>query len=428
MATRQYIGARYVPEFFNGEGGSAEWVSGITYEALTIVTRFGRSFTSRKAVPSNIGAPEDNPTYWVLTGNYNAQIQQYLEAVDELSTTVDGNTESIETLEDETTDLDVRVSNLESTSTGSGNCLWIGDSYVQANSLGANIDKRFATLVSNWLGLTEYNYAIGGSGFLAPASDKYDVQLSNAITAMTEGERYKTKYVFVCGGRNDPYLVPEWNITNLNQAVRSLYESIWNNFPNAIIVGVPMMWAAEALNYTYFNYLGALVNCMQNAGGGRAITMANAYTWLLGVYDAILDDGVHPNVTGHFSDAIMITQSLLGGKSYRHPKSFTATNNGLTTKIKVIDDRIYVTVSGNATNALNFGGDIYNGNIGNNFGAITQGNWFMTLVGRDGASAEAQVNLSHSNNNINLRVQLISNSLTAQEWHGSIEIPNGIIY
>ena len=89
MATRQYIGARYVPEFFYGEGGSPEWVSGIQYDALVIVTRLGNSFTSRKPVPSNIGAPENNPEYWVSTGNYNSQIDVYREEVEELSDKID---------------------------------------------------------------------------------------------------------------------------------------------------------------------------------------------------------------------------------------------------------------------------------------------------------------------------------------------------
>ena len=74
MATRQYIGARYVPEFFNGTGGSPEWVSGVAYEALTIVTRLNNSYTSRKSVPSNIGAPESNPEYWVSTYIENSAV------------------------------------------------------------------------------------------------------------------------------------------------------------------------------------------------------------------------------------------------------------------------------------------------------------------------------------------------------------------
>ena len=41
MATgivREYIGARYVPKFFENENGTPEWAPNVQYEPLTIVT------------------------------------------------------------------------------------------------------------------------------------------------------------------------------------------------------------------------------------------------------------------------------------------------------------------------------------------------------------------------------------------------------
>lgn len=38
---RQYIGARYVPKFFDDGKGSSEWISGLSYEPLTVVTHLG---------------------------------------------------------------------------------------------------------------------------------------------------------------------------------------------------------------------------------------------------------------------------------------------------------------------------------------------------------------------------------------------------
>ena len=75
---RQYIGAKYVPTFFNNNG-SNEWVSGIPYEALTIVTYMRNSYTSRIPVPPNIGNPisESGKNYWVLTGAFNKQLEDY---------------------------------------------------------------------------------------------------------------------------------------------------------------------------------------------------------------------------------------------------------------------------------------------------------------------------------------------------------------
>ena len=73
MALTQYIGARYVPKFFEGSDGSA-WEQGISYEPLTIVTYLGSSWTSKKQVPYTVGAPNLNPQYWVNTGNFNEQV------------------------------------------------------------------------------------------------------------------------------------------------------------------------------------------------------------------------------------------------------------------------------------------------------------------------------------------------------------------
>lgn len=80
----QYIGARYVPLFAE----PFEWDINKEYEPLTIVTNQGNSFTSRQFVPKGIGI--DNAEFWVETGNYNAQIEQYrkeVKAFDERITT-----------------------------------------------------------------------------------------------------------------------------------------------------------------------------------------------------------------------------------------------------------------------------------------------------------------------------------------------------
>ena len=71
MATTQYIGSRYVPIFAD----PVEWSSTKTYEPLTIVTHEGNSYTSRQFVP--VGIDITNENYWVITGNYNAQVEQY---------------------------------------------------------------------------------------------------------------------------------------------------------------------------------------------------------------------------------------------------------------------------------------------------------------------------------------------------------------
>lgn len=82
MSTTQYIGARYVPLFAD----PAEWNDSRTYEPLTIVLHEGNSYTSRQFVPKGITI--DNDDFWALTGNYNAQVEQYRQDVARYATQV----------------------------------------------------------------------------------------------------------------------------------------------------------------------------------------------------------------------------------------------------------------------------------------------------------------------------------------------------
>lgn len=89
----KYVGARYVPLFAE----PAEWNINSTYEPLTIVLHEGNSYTSKQYVP--VGIQIDNEEYWALTGNYNAQVEQYRKEVKTLA----------ETLEKYTTNNSVRL-------------------------------------------------------------------------------------------------------------------------------------------------------------------------------------------------------------------------------------------------------------------------------------------------------------------------------
>lgn len=69
LINRQYVGARYVPKIVG------EWNKALQYEALSVVTYMGNSFTSKVPVPANVEI--NNTDYWVNTGNYNAQVEEY---------------------------------------------------------------------------------------------------------------------------------------------------------------------------------------------------------------------------------------------------------------------------------------------------------------------------------------------------------------
>ena len=71
-----YVGHRYVPKIFG------EWDKQNEYEGLSIVTHQGTSYTSKKRVP--VGIDILNEEFWVVTGNYNAQVEQYRDDVNKV--------------------------------------------------------------------------------------------------------------------------------------------------------------------------------------------------------------------------------------------------------------------------------------------------------------------------------------------------------
>lgn len=89
MGTRQYIGARYVPMFFeNSATGDSTWAANTRYEPLTNVTWNGCTYTSKIVVPPAVGNPAENPHYWVLTSSSSERLENLEQAVAGLEDTV----------------------------------------------------------------------------------------------------------------------------------------------------------------------------------------------------------------------------------------------------------------------------------------------------------------------------------------------------
>lgn len=79
MSVREYIGARYITKFAD----PIEHDSTKTYEPLIIVQYQGASYVSRMYVP--IGIPITDTRYWLLVADYNAQIAQYRNEVEQVA-------------------------------------------------------------------------------------------------------------------------------------------------------------------------------------------------------------------------------------------------------------------------------------------------------------------------------------------------------
>lgn len=67
-AYNTYVGARYVPLF------AGQWDNTKIYEPLTIVINEGNSYTSKQYVPAGVDISNEN--YWVLSANFNGQLEQ----------------------------------------------------------------------------------------------------------------------------------------------------------------------------------------------------------------------------------------------------------------------------------------------------------------------------------------------------------------
>lgn len=169
MAVRQYVGARYVPKFYEFNNGV--WQNNTEYEPLTIVQYNGNSYTSKKSVPSNIGNPSSNPEYWASTGNYNAQVEAYRQKVEEEI---------------------ARTNNLYSR-----NIKIITDSYGTTNGDGSTIITPYTQYLQNYLGLNSDTYeykAQNGAGF-------GNGQFLSQLNTMEDDDSVTELYVF--GGWND---------------------------------------------------------------------------------------------------------------------------------------------------------------------------------------------------------------------------------
>lgn len=193
--------------------------------------------------------------------------------------------------------------------------IFIGDSYTQANSLGENDrNKRFSTIVSNRLNLIEKNFAVGGMGYVTGATT-YSQQLDNAISD-TSFKKSKVKYVFINGGRNDGADIPFMDTTYTN-AVKNTVQKAIDNYPNARVIIIPMMWDYTNIISAIYPIYQTIIYACQTLD---CVIIPMAYSWLTGYRDFILSDNVHPNVDGHNIIANHICNALETGNYNAFPQ------------------------------------------------------------------------------------------------------------
>ena len=207
---RQYIGARYVPIL----GGA--WDRNKSYEALTIVQANNNSYTSKKHVPPDVDIT--NSEYWVITGNFNGQVEEYRQQVVECQQQVDELSDKIATIN----------SNIAMKGFTDRTFVFYGDSYQEG--VGSS-GKSWLKILAENTGLTSdhyYNIYHGGYGFVGTAGT-YENLIRESLKTITEEKRNEVTDVVISGGYND------WNASEaaLSSAIKTVSGILRENFKNA---------------------------------------------------------------------------------------------------------------------------------------------------------------------------------------------------
>lgn len=272
LINRQYVGARYVPKCMG------EWNKALRYEALSVVTHLGNSFTSKIPVPANVDIT--NTDYWVNTGNYNAQVEAYRQETAHLKN-----------------DLNSEIINRKNDS--KDNILWIGDSYsVNYNHKLPNGVREMLN-AKNW-----YEYSKGGAGFAgAWAGASFNDLIEEAKHEMSATQKEMIKHVYIVGGANDSSFL--W--TELKPKVISTIQNAKSSFPNAEVCFI----FASCEYSTYMDLFTKTKNiCNDNYA---PCIFAMPFYYLSGSF--YNDDNLHftENATNYI---ISVISNLLCGSSY----------------------------------------------------------------------------------------------------------------
>lgn len=301
MAVRQYIGARYVPKYFNNSStGDPTWASNTAYEPLTIVLWNDSWYTSKVEVPTSIGAPNLNSDYWVLTGARNANIGVLAERVDDLETdvgTLQGNVTNINgaisDINDDIGDINDAVDALEeevaNIKTGGQYIVVFGDSWSDSVH-DQNVEVH---ILANKLGLTLKNYSYGGTGF--DVENGYNDQLDNFINDGSY-DHSEVKYVVLIAGLNEYHNITSTEFaTKLNAFAGRVHGAVdcpfyW--FHNYSLENDMSQKTRSTKYYLQFEYYDAIVRSI-----GSDIHTALTFGWVqAGNWNT--NNYYHPNANG----------------------------------------------------------------------------------------------------------------------------------
>lgn len=297
MANIQYVGARYVPTFAN----PVEWSKVRSYEALTMVQHLGGTFTSRQPVPA--GVDIDNTEYWVNTGNYNAQVEQYRQETAELSAQYAGIVTDINTLK-------VNVN------TSLKTCVAIGDSYARGTggTVGRGIFYYLEPFFKTFIGRANggAGYATVGNTDSGDFNGKTFVEaLADVIASMSDDEKNNVSCVVCTGGLNDAAVAK----ATLATAVVNFVTMAKSAFKNANVYCFTP-WCDGG--FTAAKYYNAMCVVEENASDNGAVVSPDLKFRFIGATQYGAGDNIHLNEDGYKVLASVYANLIAGGSDMRN--------------------------------------------------------------------------------------------------------------
>lgn len=399
MAVHQYIGARYVPLYYQNslDPDSTEWEPNVVYEPLTVVTLpNNHSYISKKTVPDTIGSPALNQTYWLDTGSDNAYIHDLQDQVDQIKDMIaptfdeitaynagdaviydgalyiftvnhaagawdasevtqidildylDG---KITIIQGDISALDTRIDGQDTklVKIGAGDAVFIGDSYC---TISTGYTKAIPEYLKDMMDFDHiYNFAIGGSGYVNGygSNEDFQAQINSAISTLSADEKANVSYVFILGGQNDS----SHPVASIVTAANLLFTTAIAGFPNAKIVVLPLWYnkaptPANATRFQIMYYYAVQRGCL---------TDTKSWAYIINP-TVVMMDSIHPDEDGIKFMASCIMNVVRGNDPViRYTGGIGQTNNAIpitwaSKKCTFDGQNVFINMLGSTTGAI----------------------------------------------------------------------------
>lgn len=325
MATREYIGARYVPRF------TGLYDNTQIYDALDVVDNgSGTSYIAKKTVPA--GTPLTNTDYWFVYGASSGAIINLQQQINEMK---DGDVAG--SLQNQVDSIEHGLNGPIFTEWNKRKILFLGDSYGQGTiCTGLNPDTYTNNYSDGWMSkLIGYlgmdsDHAIAeptvGASFAKPSG----VHWQDAIASLADDP--DLNMIFIAGGANDLQANSYDDIIN---GINAFFTVAAAKFPNAV-VAIAMIgftrWSGSVLKAT--DVMQAYRNGAINNGG---VYIPHAYNVMHCAALFSLDD-VHGTAEGYTQIARALYGAMTSGNyEFWYENVFSLNPTGLTDGVVATD-------------------------------------------------------------------------------------------